>query len=67
MIDPDSKLVSLVLRLYDKVNDCRCDMSKIFELSFKTSFYTQEEKQKVINLSSKFFELQNLLNKLVCP
>ena len=67
MIDPDSKLVSLILRLHDKVNDCRCDINKVCELSLKGSFFTQQEKQKVINLSSKFFELQTLINKLLCP
>ena len=65
--DNDNKLVYLILRLDEKMSDVYQDVNKILNLSKVTSLQTEQEKEKLIDLFSKVFEVKTIINKLVCP
>lgn len=65
--DNDNKIVYLILRLEEKVNDLYWDVNKVLSLSKITSLQTEQEKEKLVELFSKIFELKCSINKLACP
>ena len=65
--DNDNKLIYLILRLDEKMSDVYQDANKMIQLSKVSSLQTEQEKEKLIELSAKVFELKYSLNKLVSP